>query len=272
MQAGDSRGRIAATQGTTVAAIAALNPQITNINLIYSGQVILLPGCDSAPADDGDTAVGVDIDAPAGDLIAVPSKPANLSQALWKPVHDATFNIRYPVDAPYVGGSGVIIGRDGRTFLTAYHVIDRWETDDPADYEQTVEIGPYTQWHYTADVLAAAPEVDLAMLRINEGDFPGFSVAPVGQSGALRFGDPIYTLSYPLEGTELRTSKGSFLERIYRSQGEKAHCLRSGWVPGAPSGRGIARPGETSGIARLEWSQRGSIMVSVGLHPPYLNN
>jgi LysM repeat protein len=36
--------RIAAKFGTTVAEILAINPQITNPNLIYVGQEILIPG------------------------------------------------------------------------------------------------------------------------------------------------------------------------------------------------------------------------------------
>lgn len=39
---GDTLSRIAAKNGTTVAALAALNPQITNVNVIYTGQSINL--------------------------------------------------------------------------------------------------------------------------------------------------------------------------------------------------------------------------------------
>ena len=39
---GDTLSRIAAANGTTVAALAALNPQITNVNVIYTGQSINL--------------------------------------------------------------------------------------------------------------------------------------------------------------------------------------------------------------------------------------
>jgi len=43
VQQGDTLGKIAASRGTTVGAILAVNPQITNPNLIYAGQVINLP-------------------------------------------------------------------------------------------------------------------------------------------------------------------------------------------------------------------------------------
>jgi LysM repeat protein len=43
VQRGDTLGKIAASSGTTVGAILAVNPQITNPSLIYAGQVINLP-------------------------------------------------------------------------------------------------------------------------------------------------------------------------------------------------------------------------------------
>ena len=43
VQAGDNLSILAQDYGTTVAAIVALNPQITNPRLIYSGEVILIP-------------------------------------------------------------------------------------------------------------------------------------------------------------------------------------------------------------------------------------
>lgn len=43
VQSGDTLSALAQTYNTTVAAILALNPQITNRSLIYTGQVILIP-------------------------------------------------------------------------------------------------------------------------------------------------------------------------------------------------------------------------------------
>ena len=43
VQRGDTLGKIAASRGTTVGDILAVNPQITNPSLIYVGQVINLP-------------------------------------------------------------------------------------------------------------------------------------------------------------------------------------------------------------------------------------
>ena len=46
---GDTLGKIAARAGTTVYAIMAVNPQITNPNIIYVGQVINMPAGVPAP-------------------------------------------------------------------------------------------------------------------------------------------------------------------------------------------------------------------------------
>ncbi|MCL4254257.1 MAG: LysM peptidoglycan-binding domain-containing protein, partial [Anaerolineae bacterium] len=46
VQRGESLGRIAARYNTTVAAILAVNPNITNPNIVYVGQVINLPSTD----------------------------------------------------------------------------------------------------------------------------------------------------------------------------------------------------------------------------------
>jgi peptidoglycan endopeptidase LytE len=43
VQRGDTLGKIAASMGSSVAAILAVNPQIWNASLIYTGQVINLP-------------------------------------------------------------------------------------------------------------------------------------------------------------------------------------------------------------------------------------
>lgn len=49
VQAGDTLTSIASRFGTTVQAILAANPQITNPNLIFVGQVITVPGAGPGP-------------------------------------------------------------------------------------------------------------------------------------------------------------------------------------------------------------------------------
>jgi hypothetical protein len=141
----------------------------------------------------------------------VPPQPPDLPAALAQRIHDATFEIRHPVGNPQVSGSGIMVGSDGRTFITAYHVLAASPTGFPATI---VSIGPFANWRYTAEVLATDPALDIAIMRVREPDFPGFAVAPVGTDSPLREGDPIYTFSYPGGRGELVRGKGSYLGRL----------------------------------------------------------
>ncbi len=215
VQNGDTLAAIAARNATTVGSILAVNPQISNPNLIRAGQEIQMPGCGTLPAASSGAIAPSSWSFPA--LRSAPKPPADLPAPHWQRAHDATITIRHPVDAPLYSGSGIVVGKDGRTFLTAYHVIGNVMTGEEAS---RVLVGPFGNWHYTADVIATDPTLDLAILRVNEPDFPGFAVAPLGSSFALDTGSPIYTLSYPgIEGT-LVAGKGSFLAEVmtYRNR------------------------------------------------------
>jgi spore germination protein YaaH len=50
VQSGDTLTKIAAKFGVTLAALEAANPQVTNPNLIYVGQVLVIPASAAAPA------------------------------------------------------------------------------------------------------------------------------------------------------------------------------------------------------------------------------
>lgn len=253
VQPGDTLAKIAAANDTTVAAILDLNPEITNPNLIEVGQLILLPGCFEDWEDWEDWEGSEDWEDWEDweyELIEIPAPPADLPDALWRPIHDATFNIRYPVDDPYVGGTGVMVGLDGKTFLTAFHVVANWETEeDYFDYTTTVELGPFQEWRYTADVIDILPIEDLALLQVNEWDFPGFAVAPLGTSTTLVEGDPIYTISYPMAGTELQTGKGTFLEKYYDWWYGTNIIVTDAWATfGSSGGVAVNGDGEVIGI------------------------
>jgi len=140
-----------------------------------------------------------------------PAPPAGLPDVIWKQVHDATINIRHPIDEPLYSGSGIMIGTDGRTFLTAFHVIGNPAT---GFFTPLVSIGPFANWRYTAEVIAADPGLDLAILRVREEEFPGFAIAPLGNSDELDKTSPIYTFSYPGTQAELISTKGHYLKSV----------------------------------------------------------
>ncbi|MGH2542626.1 MAG: trypsin-like peptidase domain-containing protein, partial [Ardenticatenaceae bacterium] len=244
VQTGDTLGSIAARQGTSVSAILGANPQITNPNVIRVGQQLFLPSCD-AP-------VGAASAPPAGNtayfppLTPAPAKPADLSPEIWQRVHDATITIRHPIERPMFSGSGVIVGEDGRTFLTAYHVIGNPMTGEEAE---RVLIGPYGDWTYTADVIVTDPSLDLAVLRVREPDFPGFGVAPLGSSMKLGMGAPIYTLSYPGLDAALVPGKGSYLMELMTYQNRAPLILTDAHADfGSSGGVAVNNRGEVIGI------------------------
>jgi S1-C subfamily serine protease len=226
---GDTLATIAARNGITVRAIMQANPQITNPNVIRSGQQLRLPNCVGtgsiivvpATATPGPSATpapttGTPTSSP-GLLVPIreprqlPAPPPDLAPELAKRIHDATLNLRHPVDSPRYSGSGTIIGPDGRTFITAYHVIGNALTGEQVSQ---VSIGPFADWRFTADLVAADAGIDSAILRITAPDFPGFAVAPLGSSTALQEGEPIYTFSYPGSAGSLVTGKGHYLTRV----------------------------------------------------------
>jgi S1-C subfamily serine protease len=226
VRSGDTLGRIAARNGITVSAILAANPSINNPNVIRVGQQLYLPNC-AAPGTPAQPAppaplvptppaasIPAPVPAPLPVIAApqpVPAAPADLQADLWQRTHDATINIRYPIGAPVYSGSGIVIGNDGRTFLTAFHVVGNALTGTSVS---RVAIGPFANWSYTADVIATDPGLDLAVLRVREPDFPGFAVAPLGRSAMLGPQSPIYTLSYPGISGSLVAGKGHYLTQI----------------------------------------------------------
>ncbi|MGB0386462.1 MAG: trypsin-like peptidase domain-containing protein [Ardenticatenaceae bacterium] len=171
---------------------------------------------EAAPAPDSSSSSSTSSEAPSTSATRrqpkpVPPLPADLPGEISQRVHDATINIRHPINGPRYSGSGIMIGNDGRTFLTAFHVIG-----DPASgyFTSEVAIGPFADWKFTADVIASDPGLDLAILRVREADFPGFAVAPLGNSSELNETSPIYTFSYPGSVSQLRSTKGHFLKKV----------------------------------------------------------
>jgi S1-C subfamily serine protease len=261
VRSGDTLGRIAARNGITVTAILAANPAISNPNVIRVGQQLYLPNCvapgtpaqPAPPAPPVPTPPVVSIPAPIPAPLPVitapqpvPAAPADLQVDLWQRTHDATINIRYPIGAPVYSGSGIVIGNDGRTFLTAYHVIGNALTGTSVS---RVAIGPFANWSYTADVIATDPGLDLAVLRVREPDFPGFAVAPLGRSAALGPQSPIYTLSYPGLGGSLVAGKGHYLTQI-RSFHNRSSLIMTDAIADFGSSGGVAvnARGEVIGI------------------------
>ena len=123
-------------------------------------------------------------------------------------------------------GSGTIVSPDG-LILTNYHVVDSQRIGEniglPVVVDKygvafTVDDGP-PQLRYWADLVAAWPEADLAVLRISAEwatiapvDASGLDLPhlPLGDSDAVERGDEVHVFGYPaLAGNTLQYTRGT---------------------------------------------------------------
>lgn len=160
-------------------------------------------------------------------------------------------------DGTVVQGTGTMIGADGLTFLTAFHVIGNPLTGTP--YGGTLRVGPYLNWTLEARLLAFDPSVDMALLRVVHPQGL-FSVVPLGDSEALRAGDAIHVLSYPAEGAgSLVRSSGRVLGHfLFEGYGVPLIATDADASLGSSGGVAINGRGEVVGIVTgLVVSPRG---------------
>lgn len=193
-----------------------------------------------------------------GSTLALAPPPLGLTPEAERVAHGATVRLLLSRgDGTAVQGTGTMIGSDGLTFLTAFHVVGNPHTG--ALYDGTMRVGPYLDWTLEALLLALDPAVDMALLRVV---YPRglFSVVPVGDSDALRAGDPIHILSYPAEnGGSLVRSSGTVLGRfLFEPYAVPLIATDADASLGSSGGVAINNQGEVVGIVTgLVVSPRG---------------
>ena len=104
-------------------------------------------------------------------------------------------------------GSGTFISAQGH-ILTNYHVVEGYLNDDaPIVIGMSLDHRLPSQEMFHAEVLAVAPERDMALLRVTEGVYsePMASFLPLpyvqlNQEDSLRIGDPLTVIGYPAVG------------------------------------------------------------------------
>ena len=123
VQSGDSLSAIAETAGVSLAALVVANPQITDANLIFAGQVLNLPSGASAPDQ-----AAPPVESTAGGAAGRFTKPAVIDAP------SPNYNSRYgtPIDAIVLhhtgsnSGSGAVSWlRNPASEVSANYVLDR---------------------------------------------------------------------------------------------------------------------------------------------------
>jgi len=145
----------------------------------------------------------------------------------------------------YTQGTGIVVQTDAEGFsiLTAYHVVEDVRPGQP------ILIGPYADWTLIANVVATAPDVDLAILRV-QSPVRLFEAVPLGDSDSVSMGDSVYLFSYPGSGRgNLVVTQGVAVGRYPISRGGGQYLGTSARAsPGSSGGVAINGRGELVGI------------------------
>ncbi|MFN8473432.1 MAG: trypsin-like peptidase domain-containing protein [Anaerolineae bacterium] len=243
---GDTVQSIAKRYGVDATTVARVVP---NGARLQAGQTITIPDCDPATRP-GVTSVTI-ADYTADTLDDVPGAPAELPAGLSDRMDAATVQI--VVTTPRGGrlGTGSVVGSDGHTVLTAFHVIGNRYTGalfTPA----RIAVGPYMGYTLNATVVSADPTIDLAVLRVeNREGFGGFAYLPMGDSDAIDLGAPVYIFSYPArrEGG-LARSTGTLMGMVRKTAtDERENFLTDAQAsPGSSGGVVVNGQGQLIGI------------------------
>jgi serine protease Do len=200
---------------------------------------------------------------------------AGLAQTLPRDVREriiaATVFITYPVGNNSVStGSGTLISPQG-FILTNYHVIGDLENRRivPRIFVGVVRfVDQPPEVRFLADVVAADPNLDLALLRITRtsGGQPignmTFPAVPIGDSNKLIVGDPIYVFGFQGTGGNTITfssgAVGGFTGEDMESGGKQwiKHDAQTG--PGNSGGGIYNQDGELIGIHTRGVSGQGN--------------
>jgi serine protease Do len=155
-------------------------------------------------------------------------------------------------------GSGVVIRADG-VILTNAHVVGNM---------RTVVVGMANGDEYQGQVLGRAPDIDLAVVRVDARDLPS---APLGDSDQLRVGQAAIAIGNPV-GFERSVTTGvvSALNRSISPSLDELIQTDAAINPGNSGGPLLNSRGEVIGIntAVLNATPRGQPIVGIGFAIP----
>jgi len=203
---------IAQRYHTTVGAIASAN-RLGTLSILPAGYALTIDDCSAAGAPEtatDDPNIEVIQNAPTRieALKVSPPAPPELATDVGSRVDQATIRVVVASGDHLVIGTGTVVGKDGLTLLTAFHVIGDPLTGE-RDTGQEIHVGPYRNFALQAQVVASDWQNDLAVLHIEpQKDFGGFGFLPLADSDTIDLGEPVYLFGYPArqEGGLQRTA------------------------------------------------------------------
>ncbi|MGH7448496.1 MAG: S1C family serine protease, partial [Longimicrobiales bacterium] len=155
-------------------------------------------------------------------------------------------------------GSGVVIREDG-VILTNAHVVGNM---------RSVTVGMANGDEHQGEVLGRAPDIDLAVVRVDARDLPA---APLGDSDRLQVGQAAIAIGNPV-GFERSVTTGvvSALNRTLGTRLDELIQTDAAINPGNSGGPLLNSRGEVIGIntAVLNATPRGQPIVGIGFAIP----
>ena len=144
-------------------------------------------------------------------------------------------------------GSGVLVTTDG-FIVTNYHVIQ-------GANEITVTL-PESRESFQADVIAADPSADVALLKIEGSDF---SRAPLGNSDLIEVGDVVLAVGNPFE-LDQTVTQGIVSAKGRRPVGSGGNFIQTDAAinPGNSGGSLVDSAGRVIGINSMVYSTTGA--------------
>lgn len=258
---GDTLYDIAQRYNTTVQAFVDLN-NIPNPRLIHAGNKFRIPGCTPsssapAPAPSGPSAPAPSPTPQAStsdkytvdSVKTIPPLPAVIGVPAEHAATAATVQILVATRLTVAAGTGVVVGTDGRTIVTAFHLVGDLASGTPYPAIEIL-VGPFKGYTLRASLLEWDAANDLAVLRVEQRrDFTGFAFLPMADSDATPLNEPMHLLSYPIrpEGG-VAISRGNLLAVVTETKTGQ----RAGFITNA-----VASPGSSGGVAVNE---RGEVL------------
>ncbi len=243
VRSGDTLSGIAQRFDTTVQRLALLN-DIQNVNLIYANQRLVIPSCAGASVAETTIRFPPFLRQSSIDLSPIPkAKPLRFSAVSL--ARRAAVRLLVSGLGAVFQGTGSVIGRNGDTLLTAYHVVARPLTGQPRGSMIQLDLPR----KLTARIVGALPARDLALLRLVPTTSRTLRSVPIGDSDTLQIGDTVYVVGYPAELEGELSFEGGVVIDLLTVGGERRYIITDAYAgQGSSGGLVINQNGELIGI------------------------